>query len=475
VIEGGAVVHPQVTDSRRGVELWLLIFAVGLAVAAYINVGLAVRESFPPEVLAYGLGLGVLFGAAHLVLRRFAPHADPIVLPTAAMLNGFGLVLIHRLDLTAEDSARQAGRVLPRPDAPAQLTWTAIGIALFVIFIIVVRDHRILQRYTYTAMLGGLALLALPALLPARYSEVNGARIWIRLAGFSFQPGEFAKVALITFFAGYLVVKRDVLALASRRVAGIDLPRGRDLGPVLVAWLASLGVLVIERDLGTSLLFFGAFVAMLYVATERRSWLIIGLTLFGMGAGMSYLLFGHVKTRVDVWLDPFGDPNGAGFQLVQGLYGLANGGVLGTGLGQGRPDIVPFSKTDFIVTTIGEELGLTGLMAILLLYGILVERGLRAAIAARDPFGKLLAAGLSFGLALQVFVVVGGVTKVIPLTGLTTPFLSYGGSSLVANWVIVAVLLRMSDAARRPAPSALAAQPSNAEATVGSGHAVGTL
>jgi cell division protein FtsW (lipid II flippase) len=324
---------------------------------------------------------------------------------------------------------------------------------LFVVVLLLVRDHRILQRFTYTAMLAGLLLLVLP-LLPVIGTTINGSRIWIHFVGFSFQPGELAKLALLVFFAGYLVAKRDVLALAGRRVVGIDLPRARDLGPIIVAWAASLGVLVFERDLGTSLLFFGVFVALLYVATERLSWLLIGVLLFLSGSYLAWMLFAHVHERVDIWLHAFAPRNvsNSSYQLVQGLFGMGSGGLLGKGLGQGRPDIVPFAKTDFIVAAIGEELGLTGLMALLVIYGVMVQRGLRSSIAVRDAFGKLLAAGLAFSMALQVFVVVGGVTRLIPLTGLTMPFLSYGGSSLVANWALIALLLRISDAARRPAP-----------------------
>jgi cell division protein FtsW (lipid II flippase) len=315
-----------------------------------------------------------------------------------------------------------------------------------------VRDHTRLARYAYTCAAAGLVLLLLPN-LPVVGRTINGARLWVRLGPVQVQPSELAKLALLVFFASYLVAKRDVLSLASRRVAGLDLPRGRDLGPVLLAWGASLSVLVFEKDLGSSLLFFGIFIAMLYVATERTSWLLIGLVLFALGAYVAYLAFGHVRVRVDVWLHPFAHPDTEGYQLVQSLFGFGTGGLTGTGLGEGSPTSVPFAKTDFILASFGEELGLAGVMALLLLFGLVVERGLRAALACRDSFGKLLAAGLSFALALQVFVIAGGVTGLIPLTGVTLPWLSYGGSSVVSNWVLVALLLRISDAARRPAPS----------------------
>ncbi|MGH8968923.1 MAG: FtsW/RodA/SpoVE family cell cycle protein [Actinomycetes bacterium] len=437
----------------RNVELVLLVFSVALAMAAWASVGLAHDGELPAGMLGYGGGLGLLFGAAHLALRRLARDADPVLLPAATLINGLGLAVIHRLDLADADRAAQTGGDAGTAAAPAQLTWTAVGVVLFVVVLVLVRDHRILQRFTYTAMLAGIGLLLLP-LLPLIGTTINGARIWIRLAGFSFQPGELAKLVLLVFFAGYLVVKRDVLALAGRRVIGIDLPRVRDLGPIILAWTASLAVLVFERDLGSSLLFFGVFVALLYVATERLSWLLIGLGLFLSGSFLAWTVFGHVQKRVDIWLNPFADRNVAddSYQLVQALFGMGTGGILGKGLGQGRPDIVPFAKTDFIVAALGEELGLTGLMAVLVLYAVMVQRGLRTAVAVRDSFGKLLAAGLAFSVALQVFVVVGGVTRLIPLTGLTMPFLSYGGSSLVANWALIAMLLRISDAARRPAP-----------------------
>jgi cell division protein FtsW (lipid II flippase) len=435
---------PRRPRTRRGVVLAMLVFAVLIALAAYADVGLARSQKVPPDMLTYGLGLGALVLVAHIAVRRFASYADPLLLPCAALLNGVGLVLIHRLDLVAPKSDNS--------DATLQLAWSAIGVVAFIVVLVVVRDHRRLQRYTYTSMLIGLLLLAIPSILPARFSEVNGARNWIRFAGFSIQPGEFAKILLVIFVAGFLVAKRDALALASHRFLGLDLPRGRDLGPILVAWLVSIGLLVRGRDLGMSMLFFGFFIVMLYIATERLSWVFIGVALFGGGTFVAYHLFAHVRERFEIWLHPFDYAKTSGYQLVQGLYGFSSGGLMGTGLGKGRPDLVPFAKSDFIIATVGEELGLTGLMAILLVYVVIVTRGLRTSLSVRDSFGKLLAGGLAVCLAVQVFVVVGGVMRLIPLTGITTPFLSYGGSSLVSNWALIALLLRISDSARRPAP-----------------------
>jgi cell division protein FtsW (lipid II flippase) len=440
--------------TRRGTELMLVLFAVVLTLVAFTSVSAAYTDALPSGLLEDGLGFAALALAAHVAVRRLAPYADPVLLPAGVALNGIGLVLIHRMDLAAESRAHAAGHSAGQAAAPLQLVWTIIGILCFVGVLAVVRDHRRLQSLTYTAMAVGLGLLILPALLPASHSVVNGARIWVRVGGFSIQPGEIAKLALEIFFAGYLVRKRDVLALAGRRVIGLTLPRARDLGPVLLAWAASLLILTRESDLGSSLLFFGIFVTMLYVATGRRSWLLIGFVLFVIGSFAAYHLIGHVHERVQIWLHPLSPAyiTNQSYQLAQGLFGQATGGIFGTGLGQGRPDIVPFANTDFIASTIAEELGLAGIMAILTIYLLIVMRGLRAAIGTRDDFGKLLAVGLAFGFALQVFVQVGGVTRLIPLTGLTLPFLSYGGSSLISNWILLALLLRISDAARRPLP-----------------------
>jgi cell division protein FtsW (lipid II flippase) len=405
----------------------------------------------------------VIGGITHLVIRRVAPYADPLLLPIAVALNGLGLVMIHRLDLGLKQQAQQFGQQYNGASAPTQVVWTAMGVALFVALMVLIRDHRLLQRYAYTLALVGVFLLVLPAVLPARFSEVNGARIWIRVAGFSLQPGEFAKILLCVFGAAYLVTKRDVLSLAGKHFMGIDLPRGRDLGPLLAAWLICIAVLVRGHDLGTSLMFFGLFVVLIYIATERASWVIIGAVLFAGGAYIAYQLFGTVQTRVSVWLHLFSSAhNDDGYQLRQSLYGLSNGGLFGTGLGGGHPERIPLPGTDFIISSFGEEVGLFGLIALLMLYVMFVARGIAAGLAVRDSFGKLLACGLSFLVALQLFVVVAGVTRLLPETGLTTPFLSYGGSSLLANYMLLAILLRVSDAARRPTtvpPNQLAPDP----------------
>jgi len=438
--------------TRRTTELVLLVFAVLLVVAAEAAVEAARDGHFSSRLATYAAVPIVVGIVTHLVIRRVARYADPLLLPIVVLLNGLGLVMIHRLDLGLKTQAKQYGNSFAGEQAPTQVVWTALGVLLFLALIVLVRDHRTLQRYAYTLALVGVFFLMLPAVLPARFSEVNGARIWIRLAGFSLQPGEFAKILLTIFGAAYLVQKRDVLALAGRRMLGIDFPRGRDFGPLLLVWLLCIGVLVRGHDLGTSLLFFGLFVVLLYVATERVSWVIVGGLLFAGGAYVAYQLFGTVQTRVSVWLHLF-DPKyrDQAYQMKQSLFGLGTGGLFGTGLGSGHPELVPLPATDFIISSFGEEIGLAGVMALLVIYGLLVARGLAAGLAVRDSFGKLLACGLSFLIALQVFVVVAGVSRLLPETGLTTPFLSYGGSSLLGSWAILALLLRVSDAARRPA------------------------
>ncbi|MCX4665758.1 FtsW/RodA/SpoVE family cell cycle protein [Streptomyces sp. NBC_01381] len=443
--------------SRRNTELALLAFAVVIPLFAYINVGLALDGELPSGMLGYGCGLGLLAAVGHIVVRRFAAYADPLLLPLATLLNGLGLVVIWRLDQSEklQDLAKAATGQFSA-SAPKQLMFSAIGIALFVAVLLLLKDHRVLQRYTYISMVAALVLLLLP-LVPGLGMNVFGARIWISVAGFSIQPGEFAKIVIAIFFAGYLMVKRDALALASRRFMGIYLPRGRDLGPIIVVWAMSILILVFETDLGTSLLFFGMFVVMLYVATERTSWIVFGLLMSSVGAVGVATFEPHVQERVDAWLNPFSDAviaSTGSDQIAQSLMAFGSGGVLGTGLGQGHSDLIGFAaNSDFILATFGEELGLAGVMAILLIYGLIVERGVRTALAARDPFGKLLAIGLSGAFAIQVFVVSGGVMGLIPLTGMTMPFLANGGSSVIANWALIGILIRISDTARRPAPA----------------------
>ncbi|QIY98240.1 FtsW/RodA/SpoVE family cell cycle protein [Streptomyces sp. S1D4-11] len=425
---------------RRGIEFTLIVMALLLSVFGYCAVGYARHGTLPPGAAVYGAGLGVLALLAHLAVRLRAPYADPLLLPIAVLLNGLGLVLIYRLDLeTPGDRA-----------APVQLIWSTLGVSLFIAVVLFLRDHRVLQRYTYVSVVTALGLLVLPIFFPA----VNGARIWIRIAGFSIQPGEFAKMLLAVFFAGYLAANRNALAYAGRpvwRFKRLQLPTGRVLGPIVAVWLLSVLVLVLERDLGTSLLFFGLFVIMLYVATGRTGWIAVGLLLACVGAVAVGRLEPHVHSRVQDWLHPFATieagqgPN----QLAQSLFAFAAGGMLGTGLGLGHSILIGFAaKSDFILATAGEELGLFGLCAIFLLYGLLVERGYRAGLALRDPFGRLLAIGLASIVALQAFVIAGGVTGLIPLTGMAMPFLAQGGSSVVTNWIIVALLIHVSDSAR---------------------------
>lgn len=429
----------------RLAELGLLILAIAVATSAYALVGLGVEDTIPANVYGYAAWLAALGVILHIIVWIKAKYADPVLVPIAVLLNGLGLAMIYRVDL---------GRDEYLGSAMTQLVWMSLGVGLAIVVIFVVRDHRWLRRYTYVSGFAALVFLLLP-LIPGIGKTINGARIWIGVGPLSFQPGEIAKILLAIFFAGYLVTYKDQLVAAGPKILGIRFPRLRDFGPIVVAWVASVGVLVFERDLGTSLLFFGLFVAMLYVATSKVSWIILGLGFFSAGAVAATFLFSHVGQRVSGWLnaltaEEYNKTPGGSYQLVQGLFGMSNGGLIGTGFGEGRPNMVPYAESDFIYASFGEEIGLAGLFVILLCYLFIFQRGIRTAQQLRDGFGTLLATGLSFTIALQVFVVVGGVTRLIPLTGLTTPFLAQGGSSLIANWMIIALLLRISDNARRP-------------------------
>jgi cell division protein FtsW (lipid II flippase) len=428
------------TSWRRNRELSLLILAliVGGAAVALAAIGrnvdrLSLAVPFVVVLVAFYL-------TAHIVMRRTAKAADPLVLPLAAILNAIGLAAIFRL--------------APKNFGPGQMIWTAVGVGCFIGTLLVVRDYRILARFKYILGFAGLGLLMLPATPLGQ--EINGARLWVSLGAFSFQPGELAKICLVIFFAAYLAERKELLAIASRRIAGFHIPDLKHFGPLLVMWGVSLAVMFYEKDLGSSLLFFSIFLVMLYIATARIVYMAFGGLLFLAGSFIGYQAFSHVQVRVQVWLDTF-DPktvHDESFQLAQSLFALATGGLFGTGLGRGRPDLIPAAETDFIFSVIGEELGLLGTAAVLLCFILLVARGLRVAIGARDDFGQLLAAGLTTILGIQTFIILGGVTRLLPLTGITLPFMSYGGSSLLSNFVLIALLIRISHQnAAAPSPA----------------------
>ena len=414
-----------------GAALAFTILALVLSIGAYVVAGLGKRGHVPVTIVLYGSIFAVGYLVAFLVIRRVAPLADPALFPTAGVLTGLGFAMIFRLSggLAAE-----------------QATWVAVGLAAFCGTLLLVRDHRQLDAYTYTIGLLGIGLLLLP-IVPGIGRTINGARLWVSLGPIGFQPSEIAKVLLVVFLASYLNAKKELLQVATARLGPLRLPAAKHLAPVLVAWATSLAVLFLQRDLGASLLYFGIFVVMLWVATGRAAYVVIGAILFIVGAWLGYLAFSHVQLRVDVWLHAL-DPKkvfeqGYG-QVAQAQFGMATGGLVGTGLGRGSPGLVPFASTDFIFAAFGEELGLLGTTALLLLYVVLVGKGIAIALRSSDGFGKLLAAGLATIIGLQTFVIVGGVTRVIPLTGVTLPFVSYGGSSLVANFVLLALLVRVS-------------------------------
>ena len=430
------------TSRKRNIELLLLFFVILISWTALFIVESATDFLHPVGLPQIYFIIGCIF-VGHLAIRIYAPFADQFIYPIAVLLNLLGIVMIHRLDIADEIRADASASVFS-VEASSQMIWFFLGISLLVLTLTVIRDHRRLQRYTFTAMVAGLVLLLLP-MLPLLGASINGARLWIRIGSLSFQPAEVAKIVLPIFFAGYLARNRASISSIREKWAGIGLPRRKDLGPIVSAWAISLLVLISQRDLGTSLLFFGLFVGMLYIATRQRTWLALGGLLFISGAFVAYELFSHVKLRTMVWLDPFPYALNESYQLVQGLYGFASGGLFGRGLGQGYSWLVPYAKSDFILSAFGEELGYVGLIAITFLYAFLVQRTLRTSLMTKDDFGQLLSAGLAIVLGLQLFVVFGGVTRLIPLTGLTTPFLAAGGSALIANWIMIALVLRISD------------------------------
>jgi len=417
-----------ISSVRRNTELGLVVLAAVITAGLYTLASLGRTASIPANLVPFLLVVLGLLVVGHVAMRRLAPTADGILFPLAGLLNGIGYVMIARLD------DRLAG---------LQATWTFIGVAAFVATLVVIRRVRDLERYRYTFMLLGIGLLLLP-LLPGIGREINGAQIWVSIGPVNFQPGEFAKIILAIFFASYLVEKRELLGIAARRIGPVALPELRHFGPVLLAWGASLVVMVAEKDLGSSLLFFALFLTMLWVATERASYLAVGLVMFSAGSFVAWRIFAHVEERVDVWLDPWVDAADSGYQIVQATFALAWGGIAGTGLALGNPGRIPAADTDFIFAAIGEELGLLGAAAIVTAFLLIVGAGLRIALRADSPFETLLAVGLTTSLGVQAFIIMGGVIRLVPLTGITLPFVSYGGSSLVANYVLLALLLRIS-------------------------------
>lgn len=442
---GAASAPPDValvSRRRRTTELGLLVLAVLIVCGAYALASLGRNASLPADIGPFLVVIVSLPVAAHLANRRWASAADPLLLPLAALLNGIGYVFIARLD---EDLAA------------LQATWTAVGIAGYVATLVVVRDVRVLQRYRYTFGLIGVVLLVMP-LFPVIGRNINGARIWVEIGPVSFQPGEFAKIALAIFFAGYLMERRELLGVATFRIGPLNTPDPRQFGPILAAWVISLVVVIFQRDLGSALLFFLLFVVMLWVSTGRVSYLVAGAVLFIGGAVASWAAFSHVQDRVSVWIDPWSDPSGSGYQIIQGAYALAWGGTTGVGPGLGIAGRIPFDETDFIFAIIGEELGLLGTTAVLCAFLLIAGSGLRIARTTTDAFGSLLAVGLTTLIAFQAFIIMAGVTRLLPLTGVTLPFVSYGGSSLISNYVLLALLLRISDQSARRAPEPVVAR-----------------
>jgi cell division protein FtsW (lipid II flippase) len=428
---------PYLRLPLRNRELGLLVLALVITTAGFAAVQIARAEVFAWSPLIAAALFALAYGAAHVALRLYLPDADAYVLPITAVLAAIGLIEIHRID----------------PDlARAQGIWIALGLGLFIAVAILFRDIRRLESLRYTC--GALAVLLL-LLTIAIGTEVNGARLWIRFGGLQIQPGEFAKILLVVFLAGYLRERREVLAEPARRIIGIGIPALRHALPLLLLTGAALVLLVAMNDLGSSLLLFAIALSMVYVATGRLLYVGAGLGLFALGGLAALQIAPQVQTRIDGWLDPWPDEQGSGYQIAQSIYTIADGGVTGSGFGRGLilggngDTIIPFAETDFIFSVIANETGLLGAAAVVLLYLLLAWRGFRIATLADDGFSKLLASGLAVAVAFQAFVIVGGVVRLLPLTGLTLPFVSYGGSSVIANFAIAALLLCISQRANR--------------------------
>jgi cell division protein FtsW (lipid II flippase) len=426
----------------RNRELLALIPVALLLTAGFAAVFAQDHSKLGNLSLTYGAYFFAVCLATHIYLRIRLPHADPYLFPLMALLTAFGLVMIYRID---ESLARD------------QANWFVFGLVLFALTIQFLRDYEVLERYRYIIATAGILLLLAPR-LPGIGEQVNGAYLGVKIGPISFQPSEFAKIAIVVFLASYLRENREVLIVGARRILGVTLPPLKHFGPMLVVWGASMLLLVFIRDLGTSLMFFAAFLALLYVATGRFSFVVIGMILFLFGAWFIVATVPHVHERVEIWLHPYTEPRGSGYQILQSIFAQADGGLFGKGFGQGlitvpgtHDTLLPAAQTDTIYSLIVNELGLFGACGLIATYLLITARGFKVALLANDGFSKLLATGLTAVFAIQAFVIIGGVTRVIPLTGVTLPFVSYGGSSIVANFVLLALLLLVSDRARREA------------------------
>ena len=428
--------------TARSRELLLLLFATGLLLLMLFGLETSQGHTLSTEMLYLVGGFIGVYAIAHLSLAFLAPHADQVLLPMVALLNAIGLVVIYRLDL--------AERPGYGPLAERQMMWSLVGVGLMVLTLLVVREHQALSRYSYLLGLVGLIFLALPLVWPQPEGHAD-ARIWLWLGPFSIQPGEFSKILLLIFFAQLLAQKRALFTVAGRRFLGLTFPRVRDLAPILMVWAIAILIMAASNDFGPALLLFATVLGMVYFATDRISWLAIGLALVAVGGYAVYQVSGKIQERVANFIDPFADFEGIGNQPANALIGLSWGGMTGTGLGYGHPELVPVAHSDYILAAIGEELGLVGIAAVLCLFAIFITRGFRTAMQVRDSYGKLLAAGLALTIAIQIFVVAGGVSSMMPMTGLTTPFMSACGSSVMANYILLGLLLRISSSANRPA------------------------
>ena len=426
----------------RSRELLLLLFATGLLALMLFGLETSQGRTLSTEMLYIIGGFMGVYAIAHVAIAFLAPHADQVMLPVVALLNAVGLVVIYRLDL--------AERPGYGPLAERQMLWSLVGVGLMVLTLIVIRDHKSLSRYSYLLGLVGLILLALPLVWPQPpgYEE---ARIWLWLGPFSIQPGEFSKILLLIFFAQLLAQKRALFTVAGKRFLGMTFPRIRDLAPILMVWAIAILIMGISNDFGPALLLFATVLGMVYFATGRASWLFIGVGLVAVGGYAVYQVSSKIQERVSNFIDPFADFDGIGNQPANALIGLSWGGITGTGLGYGHPELVPVAHSDYILAAIGEELGFVGIAAVLCLFAVFITRGFRTAMQARDSYGKLLASGLALTIVIQIFVVAGGVSAMMPMTGLTTPFMSAGGSSVMANYILLGLLLRISNSANRPA------------------------